>query len=175
MKKIYLGLLILSVSFFTFYVVRGIVRKLEKKQVIEAKISRLPSFSFATLDDRLYNSLEIKTGPVLVVHFHPECEHCKYEIMEIIKSDIPTLFKHVVLISSANIDTVKKFILEFNYPDIKSITTLYDPLNEFEDIFGSGTVPSTYIYDKELNLLNIYHGEVKPESILKHIKSNEQD
>jgi hypothetical protein len=175
MKKIYLGLLVVILSFFTLYMARGIVRKLEKQKLIESGISRIPFFSFRTLDDRSYNSSEITKGPVLVVHFHPECEHCQYEISEILKNNIPASFSKVLLVSSAHPDSIRKLLDPFNYTSYPSVIPLFDAANNFEEIFGSGIVPAIYIYDIKLNLIKGLHGEVKTESILKYLKERETD
>jgi len=173
MKKVILGFTILIIVFLLTFLISGIVRKLGNQKIITEKISTLPSFSFLTLMYEAYDSKDIKTGPILIVHFHPECEHCQYEISEILKSKIPSSFARVFLISSANPDSIKSFLnlLNFNYS--QTIIPLLDTANYFEDIFGSGIIPSSYIYNRKLNLVKVLHGEVKTETILKYFTESE--
>ena len=173
MRKIILGFAILMVIFLTSFFVIGTVRKVQKHRLIEDKISRFPPFSFMTLSNRLFNSSEIKDGPILVVHFHPECEHCQYEISEIFKSNIPKSFTKVFLISSAHLDSIRNFLKQFNYTDYKSVIPLVDTSFSFQEIFGKGSIPSSYVYSRKLKLIKAFHGEVKTENILNLLQQGE--
>ena len=175
MKKIIFGTAILMMVLFFAILVIGIFRKMENQKLIAEKISRLPSFSFLTLSKGSYNSTDIKNGPILVVHFHPECEHCQYEIFEILKEKIPSLFTNVLLISSAHPDSIKRFFDQLNYSNFPSVIPLIDTAYNFEDIFGTGIVPSIYIYDKGLNLVKVLHGEVRTANIINYLKESETD
>ena len=173
MRRIVLGSVIVFVIFLALFFVTGIIIKVQKQRLSDERISRFPSFSFMTLSKRPFISSEIKEGPVLLVHFHPECEHCQYEISEIFKSNIPKSFSKVILISSANPDSIKTFLNQFNYTDFKSAIPLVDTAYSFQEIFGKGSIPSSYIYSKNLKLIKAIHGEVKPENILNLLIQNE--
>jgi thiol-disulfide isomerase/thioredoxin len=170
MRKIILVLAILFFTVSAIFLVSGIFRKMQKQNRITEKISTLPSFSFLTLTDETFNSSEIKRGPVLLIRFHPECEHCRYEISEILKSNIPASGTSVILVSSADPDSIKEFLDRFDYSGYPSVIVLADTSYSFGDIFGSEIIPSNYIYDKDLELVKVLHGEVKTETILKYLK-----
>ncbi len=173
MKKVILGSIILIIVLFASFLIIGIARKLQNQKLVSEKIARFPTFSFMTLSNGSYSSLEIKKGPVLVVHFHPECEHCQYEISEILKSNIPDSFNNVILISSAPPDSINSFLYRKNYPDYPSVIFLVDTSYNFADTFGRGIIPSSYIYNRKLILAKILHGEVNAEAILKYLKESE--
>jgi thiol-disulfide isomerase/thioredoxin len=173
LRKIISGfVLVLIVSLASFLVIK-IIRKTNHNKLVAERISTFPSFSFRTLSKTIYNSSSIKEGPVLVVHFHPECEHCQYEISEILKSDIPDSFSKVILVSAAHPDSIKNFLLRLKYTDHSSILPLADTSYNFEEIFGPGTIPSSYVYAKNLKLVKVLHGEVKTETILKYLRGSE--
>ena len=173
MKKVILVSVIAVIVLFASFLVIGIAMKLHNQKLISEKIVRLPSFSFIKLSNESFNSDNIKNGPVLVVHFHPECEHCQYEISEILKSNIPVLCTSVILVSGAPPDSIRRFLNPFNYSEYPSVIALVDTSYIFEDIFGSGIVPSSYIYNSKLNLVKVLHGEVKTEAILKYLQESE--
>jgi hypothetical protein len=175
MKKIIFSAVIFVMIALLAFLVTRIISKMEHQRLDAEKISRFPSFSFLTLSKGLYNSTDIKEGPILVVHFHPECEHCQYEISEILKSNIPASFSKVLLVSSAHPDSIRKLLDPFNYSNYPSVIPLIDAAYNFEEIFGSGIVPAIYIYDIKLNLKKGLHGEVKTESILKYLRERETD
>ncbi len=173
MRKVILGSVIVIVVLFISFLIIGMGKKVQNRKLITEKIARLPSFSFMTLSNESFNSSEIKKGPILIVHFHPECEHCKYEISEILKSDIPTSGVTIILVSSAHPDSIKTFLYRNNYPDYPSVIFLADTLYNFENTFGSGIIPSSFIYNRKLNLAKAFHGEVNAEAILKYLNESE--
>jgi thiol-disulfide isomerase/thioredoxin len=173
MRKILLGVVIVIFALSATFLILGVVKKTQKHKQIAEKISRLPSFSFMTLTNESFNSSEIRKGPVLVVRFHPDCEHCQYEISEILKSNIPASGACVIMVSSADSDSIRKFMYQFDYSDYPGIIPLIDTSYIFGDIFGSDKVPSNYIYNKELNLVKVLYGEVKTETILKYLLGSE--
>lgn len=175
MRKIILGVVIVIFVLSATFLILRMINKVQKHKQLAEKIARFPSFSFMTLTNETFNSSEIRKGPVLVIRFHPECEHCQYEISEILKSNIPASGACVILVSSADPDSIRKFISQFDLSDCPAIITLADTSYIFGDIFGSDIVPSNYIYNKELVLVKVLYGEVKTETILKYLKGSEKD
>ena len=173
MKRIILGSVILIIVSLTILLVTGTISKVHKQKLLEEKISRFPAFALNTLSGRLFYSSEIKEGPILVVHFHPECEHCQYEISELFKINVPKSFRNVFLISSAHPDSIKIFLNHFNYNDYQSVIVLVDTADSFQEIFGKGSIPSSYIYSRKLKLIKAFHGEVKTENILNLLQQGE--
>lgn len=160
---------LLAVSFFAF----GIIKKTKEKSLIEKRISKLPSFTFTSLDGISFTSDSITGGPILIVRFHPECEHCQYEISEILKSKIPESVNKVLLITSADRNMVIRFLDGFNISERQSVIPLLDTVLVFSEIFGDDIVPSNYIYNKDLELIKVLKGEYKIESILKYLEKVE--
>jgi hypothetical protein len=108
-------------------------------------------------------------GPVLVIRFHPECEHCQYEISGIMESRIPASVEKIMMVSSANRNDILKFSDQNRLSLLKNVLILVDSTYIFGDIFGNDIVPSNYIYGKDLNLIKVFNGECKIETILKYI------
>jgi hypothetical protein len=174
MRKIFLlstgVLLILSIVLLGF----GITRKVQKRRAAAEMIARLPAFSFFTLDNRVFNLSDIRNGPVLVMYFHPECEHCQWEVGQIFEKKIPDSFQHVLLVSTAHPDSIRKFLNQFSYSAQQTVTALKDTLYNFEQYFGSSMIPSSYVYDRDLNLIKEFHGEIKGEAILELVLNHDQ-
>jgi hypothetical protein len=173
MRKIVLGVAIFIFALSATFLISGIIKKINENKKLTEKFSRLPSFSFMTLTNKTFNSSEIVKGPVLVIRFHPECEHCQYEISEILKSKIPVSSSSVIMVSSADPDSIRKFIRQFDFSEYPAIITLVDTSYIFGDIFGRDIVPSNYIYNKKLDLVKVFYGEIKTETILKYLLVSE--
>lgn len=165
-------LLISGIVFLLFY---GFAGKLKTIKTVESRIKYLPEFSFNTLDGEKFRSCDIKKGPLVIIYFHPECEHCQYEISELVKHKDLIENCNFILVSNADPKSVENFCLELkldNYPEIR---LLLDKDYSFSEIFGAGYVPSTYLYDYELRLLKFYKGEVNPDILIKYFSSDKPE
>jgi hypothetical protein len=169
MRKIIINLIIICFISVIAYLFIRIGEKLQDRKHFEKQISKLPSFSFTTLQNESFDSFQITEGPLLIVRFHPDCEHCKYEVSELLKNNILKSRLKILLVSNADRDTVIKFLDQFSFSDGPEVIPLIDTAYSFGDIFGSDIVPSNYIYNKDLKLVKILYGEVKTEAILKYM------
>jgi hypothetical protein len=175
MRKAILAITAIVFAALVLLLLFGIVNKIDKIRHISERIKTLPSFSFFTLNNEPFNSSDISEGPLLVVLFHPECEHCHYEISELMESSLSLSGSTILLVSSAARDSIRKFINQFDNIQATNLIPLADTSYQFGDIFGSSVVPSNYIYDKELKLVKVLYGEVKTETILKYMLRDEDD
>jgi hypothetical protein len=173
MRNIFRRAILSAFILILILLVSGIIRKLSEEKLKKEKSGSLPAFTFLTLDENIFNSSQIKKGPVIIIRFHPECEHCQYEISQILESDIPGLVTNFLMISSAPPDSISKFLNQFHYSDYTTIIPLVDTNDSFSTFFGKDIVPSNYIYNKELKLVKIIFGEVKVETIRKHLLVSE--
>jgi hypothetical protein len=153
-------IIILILSSLT-YLMYGIIRKSGEKSTIERRISSLPDFSFVDLNGSGFYSRDIKEGPVLIVKFHPECEHCQYEVSEILNSKIPHSRTKVLFITNSSKENSIRFFSQFDKSKLVYSSILLDTAYIFSEIFGKDIVPSNYIYDTELKLKEVLYGEYK--------------
>jgi len=171
-KKLKLILIILIIGIFSL-LIYGISARASRIKNLEKRILSLPEFSFNTIDGQVFKSESIKSGPVLIAYYHPECEHCRYEINELFNNLKQIPDTKILLISFAQRDSIIAFIGErINYTD-KNVFLLIDDSLKFINYFQTNAIPSTFIYDKELKLKRIFRGEVKPEAIINLLKVND--
>lgn len=171
-KKLKLIIIILITGIFSL-LIYGISARASRISDLKKNIQTLPDFSFSTLDGRVFKSESIKSGPVLVAYYHPECEHCRYEINELFNNlkEIPDT--KILLISFAQKDSIVAFIGDrINHID-KNVFLLIDDSLKFSNYFLTSAIPSTFVYDKELRLRRMFKGEVKPEAIINLLTSND--
>ena len=173
MRKILIFIVITIFILLISFTVYGIFIKTMKKENNEKSISRLPSFSFITLEGNSFDSRTIFEGPVLIVRFHPECDHCSYEISQIMKSKIHESCGKILFVTSAEMNDVVRFMSQFETSEKGGVITLLDTSSVFNNIFGKDVIPSNYIYNKRLELVKALYGEYKTETILKYLNANE--
>lgn len=148
-----------------------IVTKLQTKKAAEAQVENLPDFKFFTLDKAPFTRSNIQKGkPVLVVHFHPECENCQWAAKEMkgkmdLLSDV-----QVLMVSSADPVKVKEFMSHFELDKYSQVIPLLDSEFTFFKTFGISIVPLEMIYNKDHKLVKYYKGEVRIETIVKLLK-----
>jgi len=170
MKKVILVSVILIFTALLLMLISGIIYKAEAYDKISDSVKRLPDFSFLTIDNDTLDSSDILCGPLLIMHFHPECEHCKYETKSILESKLPLMQCRVLMITEAPSDSVKKFYDAFELYKYPSISVLLDPAYMFSEKFGSHIIPSNYIYNKNLEIVKVLKGEYRPETIIKYME-----
>jgi peroxiredoxin len=173
MKKMLLLVFVIILTGLTAILITGIVTKTHKRKIVKERIRTLPSFSLKTLSDTLFSSDQIKEGPALVLFFHPECEHCKYEITTLFKNWVKTSGIHVLLISNAERDEIKNFLREKELLDRPGIISLVDETCSLRNYFRAELVPAAFIYDKKLKLVRCFQGEARPEIILKYLRQDD--
>lgn len=169
MRKLIIFTVIIGALSLLIFFIYGIIRKADNKSESEKNISVLPRFSFMTLTDARFDSDSITEGPVLIIRYNPECEHCQYEISEVSKSSIPSSGIKLLLITTEDRNSVVKFLEPFDLLGDRNVIPLLDTDGTFYRIFGKDYVPSSYIYNKELKLVKALYGEYKIETILKYL------
>lgn len=166
--KILIIILILGIFGFLGY---KIIYKLKVKKKAAEMIAMLPDFKFYRLSGEAFtrNNL-LPDMPVVVFHFSPDCENCKYEAGEFAKN--MHLFQHtqILMISSKAKERIDEFIKYFKLNEHPQVTALWDTDNQFFNYFGMGMNPLTIIYNKKQELVKYYKGEVQVEEIHKRIQ-----
>jgi cytochrome oxidase Cu insertion factor (SCO1/SenC/PrrC family) len=173
MKNLFKTLVIIVFFGLLSFIVLGILKKIKENQVSEEKISTLPNFSLPDLNGNIFSTSTIRKGPVLLVRFHPECEHCSYELNEIFHSGLTARGVMVLLVSSAPANDVASFLGQFDVGKTDRIISMTDTAYALADIFSRNVIPSNYIYNKELMLVKALYGEYKIGTILKYLEPRE--
>ena len=147
--------------------ISGIVKKVQHKRDSIEIIRTLPYFNLKRVNGNEFNSDEVRQGPLLIVFFHPECEHCRYEI-----DDLITLFNNYgdltsILISHAPLRVIHEYIEKTGLHDSDRLVILSDEELIARELFSIENVPTTLIYNRDLMLLRRFDGEVKSVAISK--------
>ena len=168
LKFTILFLLFAVVGFLIYNVATGYKNKKEAEQ----RIQTLPNVTFKSITGDSVNLHSFdETKPLIIVYFHPECEHCHYEAEEI--GNNATAFKNCQLIMVTADDSIKrveKFCTTHNLWGVDNIEILFDRENLFKKTFGKAIIPSVYIYDKTQKLKKQFLGETKPKAIIEEIQ-----
>ncbi len=109
--------------------------------------------------------------PTVIIYFHPECEHCQYEALEIGRN--ARRFEEANLIMVTPDDSIKRlkdFASNYHLWEVDNLAILIDRKREFKKRFGSAVAPSVFIYGTDRKLVKTYKGETKIEAIINSLE-----
>jgi peroxiredoxin len=166
-KIIIITLVIASIAFLS----SKIFIQIEMQKKISENIKKLPPFSFVQLDGSTCTNDNIKSnnGVVLIIYFDPDCDHCQYVTTQIVKNINAFSNSQIIMVTNADIISVKHFVTAYHLQGIKNMIVLRDPRSDFYRIFGSAVTPSFFIYKNGI-ISKTIKGETKIENIINAIK-----
>lgn len=173
MKRILLFSLVCLIQILLLGLIYGIIIKADSKNAIKKKISRLPEFAFMDSNGNIFYSGSIHNGPVLIIKFDPDCEHCQTELEALFNSALLKSKTTILLITNAEKKLVLRYLGSFNTYKNSHVITLFDEKYIFADIFGKDLNPTNVIYDKDLRLYKIIYGEYRIELLMKYLSQCE--
>lgn len=106
----------------------------------------------------------------IIILFSPDCEHCQYEAKEIRKHIKEFGDTKILMISSDDSLSIKKFANYYQLNALANVQFLYLPKEKIFETFASASVPRILIYNREGNLVKDFKGEIKIEKLLKYVE-----
>ncbi|UCH14723.1 MAG: redoxin domain-containing protein [Bacteroidales bacterium] len=162
---IMLGISLIIVSYLFYKIYSGIIYKNE----IARKRGKLPDLCFYNLDGEKLCPARISNGnSTVIMFFDSECHYCIYGIGSIIKNAGSFTDTNILLISDQPVKLLRRFSEKYKLYKYPQIEILYEDYGVITSVFGTITIPQTFIYCKDHNLLKIFRGEVSAETILKY-------
>lgn len=170
MKQVIRLFIIVALSISGVWLGKKIVQTYKHKKVSEQQIQTLPHACFESLEGKTICIDEFNPEkPLVLVYFHPECEHCQYEAQEIGQNTEAFSNCQLLMVTyDDSLQRVKNFCETYHLWEIDNIVVLIDAENQFKKVFGKAVVPSVYIY-KNRKLKKQFLGETKLETIIEII------
>ena len=176
MRRIIKYLFILFIGVVVGYLLVHIINRYGEKKEAEIRIQTLPDVAFSSLIGIPINLQSFdQNKPLVLVYFHPECEHCQYEAQEIGQN--AATFSNCQLVMITHDDSllrVKNFCENNHLWEVDNIEVLIDTSNQFKTVFGKAVIPSVYIYSTDRKLKKQYLGETRIDLVLAEIPANEK-
>jgi len=173
MKKRIGKVLLVLVGGFLIFLIVGIMTKKVKAEQAAERIRTLPVLVMKDIRGNSFSTDQITSGPLLITFFHPECNHCKYEISSLVNAELIDSHLIILLVSYAKVDDIQSFIQEVGNIEALNMHILHDPDFRMSDLYRVDVIPSNFIYNKELELIKVFKGATKPEAILKYLNEND--
>lgn len=165
-------LLVLAFGFLVFLIGGTMIKKVQAEEAAE-KIRSLPDLVMTDIWGNVFRTDQITSGPLLITFFHPECEHCRYEISSLLDCGLTDSQLKILLVSYADSVEIQSFMQHLGIPEASTMHILHDPDFRMSDLYGADIIPSNFIYDKDLQLVKVFRGATRPETLLKYLNSND--
>jgi len=145
---------------------------LKKDTIIQENIRELPSFEFYTLNKQRFLKEDIDTGkPLLLIFFSTDCSFCQFELKQVTDYISQLADKTVLLVSPDSITTLVHFTEKMEFDAFPMITVLKCEVKTFQETFGKVPVPTTFLYNKNHELVRQFRGSTKMETVLSALKN----
>ena len=167
-RKIARYLLLVPLSLVVLLIIATMTRKAHTEVEAE-RIRTLPELVLTDWNGIEFNTLDLTSGPLLITFFHPECDHCRYEISSLLMAELKNRSFNILLVSYADTSETRSSIQGLRIADIKHIHIIHDPEFKMSDLFGAEIIPTNFIYNDSLRLVKVLKGVVKPETIMKYL------
>lgn len=168
-KKIILFVFFIVVLCLFFLGYRGIQKQNNWKR-IEIESQKMPKFNLFNLKGEQFSYKTNLLKSKIILYFNPECEHCEYEIKQILSKI--SMFKNtdIILISPVKLKLLNEFNKKYKLNLIDNILVLWDKKDLFQNLFGKAIFPTIIIYDRSNHLIKKQLGELNLDYIIKQIQ-----
>nr|WP_295931740.1 thioredoxin fold domain-containing protein [uncultured Dyadobacter sp.] len=132
---------------------------------------KIAPFQIRLVNGQQYTSAQLAAGPVVLIYFSPDCDHCQDFTKDLLKNYSVVANKQVVMVTFQSMEMLKPFVSQYSlstYPNFKVGTegTTY----QVQRYYGIRSFPYIAIYDKKGNLVRTFEGEQPHAEIFKALK-----
>jgi len=131
-----------------------------------------PPFTLLLPDNRnvMVKDLLPENTSILLILFHPDCEHCQHETEDITKRI--TEFEHIQIIMAtpASFDQMRKFWANYELDKYKNIMVGQDHKVMMPTYFNISKLPFIAFYSAKKELIGTHDGPMKVNEILTKFK-----
>lgn len=162
--------IIIIIAFFLIVIALSvfIILNINTQKEKSRMLSGLPVFSSITLGGKSITTRDINSGPVLIVFYSYDCDYCYSELHEIIKSKNELSDTRVIFVTNYTIPDSKLDDLLSEYQPHKFFDIILDKEGVLIELFDIRSIPTTFIYGRDLNLEKRFIGKTKIETILNY-------
>ncbi|MCF0040939.1 TlpA family protein disulfide reductase [Dyadobacter fanqingshengii] len=132
---------------------------------------KIAPFQIKLANGQQYTSAQLAAGPVVLIYFSPDCEHCQDFTKDMLKNYNVIANKQVVMITFQSMEMLKPFVSQHKlstYPNIKVGTEGYS--YTVQRYYQIKSFPYIAIYNKAGKLVQTFEGEQPHQNIFNVLK-----
>lgn len=134
-------------------------------------MKKIVPFKMTLSNGKAFSATQLPPGPVVLIFFSPDCEHCQDFTKDMLKNFSAVGSKQVVMITPQSMEMLKPFVTNYNlavYPNIK--VGVESAPNQVQRYYQIGHYPFIALYDKTGKLVKTFEGEQPHAEIFKAIR-----
>lgn len=164
--------ILISVIFVIITLVSLILVQVFRRYVQLNMVIKLPEAKGMQLNGILYNTAcEYNNAkPLVIIYYHPECDVCKLEIIELLKYQIEMKSIQLLFVSFASIEDIKKYMQLYPIDLFENVIIVSDIYGEFANKFDIESSPMIFIYDANKVLIKRHKGSMTFKKLEKYLK-----
>lgn len=141
----------------------------DRENVLE-RITQWPDLAVQTLDGDEFTIAHLTSGaPILFNYFSTECVFCQSEITDIANHQQLQESATLVFISDEPPDVIKQFLRNHGVDENPNFLFLVDSGSEVKEYYRIRSVPATYLYNPNGELVEFFRGQIRAETLYSHI------
>lgn len=138
------------------------------------RITHWPELEVHTLEGNQVSTSKLLSGkPIFFNYYSTECIYCQAEIRDIAEHTELQELVTLVFISNERPEVIQQFRGEYGLMDNSNFLFLVDNNSTAKDYFGIRSVPATYLYNSEGEMINFFRGQIKAETLYSHFSELE--
>ncbi|WP_149240432.1 redoxin domain-containing protein [Dyadobacter sp. 32] len=123
-------------------------------------LKKIAPFKITLNTGSAFSADKLAQGPVILIYFSPDCEHCQDFTKDMLKNYSVVGKKQVVMVTPQSMEMIRPFVSKFNlsaYPNIKIGTEGSTRL--VQKYYNVMQYPFIALYDKTGKLVKSFEGE----------------
>ncbi|MGZ2371062.1 TlpA family protein disulfide reductase [Ancylomarina sp. YFZ004] len=150
---------------------KQIKKENELAEETKVELTQMPEFSFQDTLGNPFTKADLQTGkPTLVIHFGNFCHYCHKEAKIISHYFEEYKDFELVFVTKDKAPNINAFMEKNKLTEKSNITVLRYENNEFEEAFGSRSLPCLFIFDKQFKLVQHFDGAVTARTLIKYTR-----
>lgn len=140
------------------------------------RITKWPDLVIETLDGTKIRTVHLQNGkPILFNYFNSECIFCQAEIIDITDHNELIASAILIFITDEKPEVIEKFLQQHKLDENDRFRFFIDSDRAIRDMYGIRSVPATYIYDADGQLVEFFRGKISAEILYSYMVQLNED
>ncbi len=132
---------------------------------------KIAPFEITLADGSSFKASQLKKGPVMLIYFSPECDHCRHFTKEMLEKYKGFAGEQIVMVTFLPVDEVKHFSEEFELPSYHNIKAGTEGKTfVVRNYYNVTRFPFVALYNKEGKQVKLFSNSPSVDDVLKAIK-----
>lgn len=132
---------------------------------------KIVPFEITLADGSSFKASQLKKGPVMLIYFSPECDHCRHFTKEMLEKAKSFAGEQIVMVTFLPVDEVKHFSEEFKLPSYHNIKAGTEGKTfVVRNYYNVTRFPFVALYNKEGKQVKLFSNSPSVDDVLKVIK-----